>query len=74
MYNKFHKITRDIKNRSEQRALNFYKLYTSCMDIKHKLCKHFDQSHNMQRLYKRDNGRFVPVGWMCPDCGQMQKD
>jgi hydrogenase expression/formation protein HypD len=22
----------------------------------------------MQRLYKKDNGRFVPIGWMCPDC------
>jgi hypothetical protein len=26
------------------------------------------------QFYKRDNGRFVPVGSMCPDGGQMQKD
>jgi hypothetical protein len=44
------------------------------MDIAHKLCKHSDKSHKMQRIYKRDYGKFVPFGWMCPDCGQMQKD
>jgi hypothetical protein len=25
------------------------------------------------RLYKRANATFVPVGRMCPDCGQVQK-
>jgi len=44
------------------------------MDIKHKLCKHKDRDHKMQRLYKRINSKFIPVAWMCPDCGQMQKD
>lgn len=44
------------------------------MDIKHKLCKHKDRDHKMQRLYKRANGRFIPCAWMCPDCGQMKKD
>ena len=33
-------------------------------DIKHKLCQHKDRTHKMQRLYKRENGRFVPVAWM----------
>jgi hypothetical protein len=44
------------------------------MDIKHKLCKHKDRAHKMQRLYKRVNGKFIPCAWICPDCGQMQKD
>ncbi len=44
------------------------------MDIKHKLCKHSDRAHKMQRLYKRVNGKFIPCAWMCPDCGQMQRD
>ncbi len=35
--------------------------------------KHKDRAHKMQRLYKRDNGRFIPCAWMCPDCGQMQR-
>jgi len=49
-------------------------------DIKHKLCQHRDHATNrvsiikMQRLYKRESGRFVPVAWMCPDCGQVQRD
>jgi hypothetical protein len=44
------------------------------MDIRHKLCKHSDRLHKMQRLYKRNNGKFVPVAWIYPDCGQIQKD
>ena len=43
-------------------------------DIKHKLCQHKDHAVKMQRLYKREGGRFVPVAWMCPDCGQVQRD
>ncbi len=38
------------------------------------LCKHSDRAYKMQRLYNLNNGRFVPVAWMCPDCGQMVKD
>jgi hypothetical protein len=26
----------------------------------------------VQRLNKWDDGRFIPVSWMCPDGGQMQ--
>jgi len=44
------------------------------MDIKHKLCKHSDKSYKMQRLYKRVDGKFIPCAWMCPYCGQMQRD
>jgi len=44
------------------------------MDIIHRLCKHKDRDHKMQRLYKRVNGKFIPVGWICPDCGQMKKN
>lgn len=44
------------------------------VDVKHKLCEHKDRANKMQRLYKRDKGRFIPVGWMCPDCLQMRKD
>jgi hypothetical protein len=44
------------------------------MDIRHKLCEHKDLAHTMQRLYKRVNGMFITCVWMCPDCGQMQKD
>lgn len=44
------------------------------MDTKHKLCRHSDRSPKMQRLYKRENGKLVPVAWMCPDCGLIQKD
>jgi hypothetical protein len=45
-----------------------------CMDIVYKLFTHSDKSHKMQRICKRDNGEFVPFAWMCPDCGQVQKD
>jgi hypothetical protein len=43
------------------------------MEIKHKICKHLNRAHKMQRLYKRVNGKFIPCAWMCPDYGQMQK-
>ncbi len=52
----------------------FQVVYISMPDIKHKLCKHADQSYKMQRLYKRVNAKFIPCAWVCPDCGQMQKD
>lgn len=37
-------------------------------------CPHPKCGVLMQRLYKRDNGRFVPAGWLCPDCGQIVRD
>jgi hypothetical protein len=44
------------------------------MDIKHKLHEHKDRAFKMQRLYKRVNGKFIPVAWMCPDCKIMLPD
>lgn len=44
------------------------------MDIKHRVCQHKDRAHKMQRLYKRENGKFIGCAWMCPDCGQMIRD
>ena len=52
----------------------FSKVVYIFMDIKHRFCKHSDREHKMQRIYNRDNGKFIPFGWVCPDCGQMQKD
>jgi hypothetical protein len=40
--------------------------------IKKATCTHYGVK--MQRLYKKENGKFIPVGWMCPDCGQIVKD
>jgi hypothetical protein len=28
----------------------------------------------MKRISIRKDGRFVPVGWICNDCGQVQRD
>jgi hypothetical protein len=28
----------------------------------------------MQRVYKRDNSRFVSISWVCTDCGLFKKD
>jgi len=44
------------------------------MDVTHQVCQHLDHAHKMQRLYKRVNGKFVACAWMCPDCGQIQRD
>lgn len=49
------------------------------MDIAHKRHEHGSgTSHSMQRLYTREkvNGKwqYVAVGWLCPDCRNMQPD
>jgi ribosomal protein S27E len=41
---------------------------------KHRICQHSSGSVKMQRLYVRVNSRFIPVGWRCPDCAQVQRD
>jgi hypothetical protein len=41
---------------------------------KHRLCQHAKAQIKMQRIYVRQNSTFVPVGWRCPDCGQMVRD
>ena len=61
-------------NPAPYKAFSIQKMYTSCMDIKHKQCQHKDRAHKMQRLYKRENGKFIGCAWMCPDCGQMIRD
>lgn len=44
------------------------------MDIKRTLCEHKDRAYKMQWFDKREKGKFIPLTWMCRDCGQMQKD
>ncbi len=43
----------------------------------HELCQHTTGAIMMRRVYVRDHahgGKFVPCGWMCPDCKQFQRD
>ena len=44
------------------------------MDIKHALCNHASGPVKMKRIYIRQDRRFVPVGWYCPDCKQYVND
>jgi hypothetical protein len=44
------------------------------MDIKHKTHEHKDRAILMQRLYKREGNKFIPCGWLCPDCKMMLPD
>jgi hypothetical protein len=55
-------------------ALYGMNLFTSCMDAKHKFSKYPDRAYKMKRLSKEDNGKFIPVALMWPDCGRMQRD
>jgi predicted nucleic acid-binding Zn ribbon protein len=43
-------------------------------DIKHPKCTHPKCGAKMQRIYKRDHAVFIQCGWMCMDCGMIQKD
>jgi len=64
-----------MEKRSPPRSLNSNKLYTSYMpDVKHPKCQHPKCGAKMQRIYKRDHAAFIPCGWMCMECGMMQKD
>ena len=45
------------------------------MKIQIERCRIPSCRKKMTRLYARESGRFVPVGWWCRECGisQMQK-
>jgi predicted RNA-binding Zn-ribbon protein involved in translation (DUF1610 family) len=43
-------------------------------DIKHPKCDHPKCGAKMQRIYKREDSRFVSIGWICVDCGLFKKD
>jgi len=36
--------------------------------------KHPKFGAKMQRVYKRADSLFVPIGWLCVDCGLFKKD
>jgi hypothetical protein len=44
------------------------------MKIEIEKCAHKSGAVKMQRLYKREKGKFIPCAWRSPDCGQFKKD
>jgi len=44
------------------------------MKIEIEKCTHKSGAVKMQRLYKREKGKFVPCAWICPDCRQVKSD
>jgi len=56
-------------------VLNLSKMYITFMpDIKHPFCQHPKCGAMLQRIYKRIDRKFIPAGWLCPDCGMFQAD
>lgn len=43
----------------------------------HQVCNHSSGAVRMNRVYLRDytqGGKFIPCGWLCPDCKQFKAD
>lgn len=43
----------------------------------HQVCPHSSGPVRMTRVYRRDysqGGKFLPCGWLCPDCKQVKID
>jgi hypothetical protein len=54
------------------RGVLYWGIGKSCMRMV--LTFLYTEMERIQRLYKSDKSRFVPVGWTCPDCQQVKTE